>query len=716
MNEEQLNKMLHDMDVPEPDAQRKASNIDASVSVFEENSTKNQETTQGIEETRRPIDENLLIQEKIIEGWRSIMDKFFTFKPALATTAAVTLAIIAGIHFTPDEVKTPVIEPVVVAEEKGDAVLSKDEDASLIVAPKEETHITANKIDAIGEIASVKKESTEEAKRRAPMDKNMVLSDIVGTAPSASESMGAGSATQRLVKAKPMGIVAPNIQYEQEDVRIMQQPMPVPDVIASGHYQDEGRDRFEKIVANAFKLASDEPVSTFSIDVDTASYSFVRKSLNRGQLPQSKAVRVEELINYFDYHYPVADSKETPFTPTVAMYKTPWNEHTKLLHVGIQGYDIADDERPDSNLVFLLDVSGSMNAPDKLPLLKNAFRMLVDTLKADDTVSIVVYAGAAGTVLEPTKVSEKEKIFSALDRLSAGGSTAGAAGIKQAYQLAESNFLKEGVNRVILATDGDFNVGISNREELKSYIEKKRDTGVFLSVLGFGAGNYNDALMQTLAQNGNGNAAYIDTLSEARKVLVEEAGSTLFTIAKDVKIQVEFNPAKIAEYRLIGYESRILQREDFNNDKVDAGEVGAGHNVTAIYEVVEVGSDRRNIDPLRYGNDAPEKNVEKKAIAENVNEYAFLKMRYKLPDESKSTLITRPVTTEDMQTDFSEVNENVRFASAVAAFGQMLRGGEHTGDLTYDDIISLAQSAKGEDQFGRRAEFINLVRLAKSAR
>ncbi|MEM8648874.1 MAG: YfbK domain-containing protein, partial [Pseudomonadota bacterium] len=336
-------------------------------------------------------------------------------------------------------------------------------------------------------------------------------------------------------------------------------------------------------------------------------------------------------------------------------------------------------ERPRTNLVFLLDTSGSMRAPNKLPLLRNSFKLLLNSLQADDTVSIVTYAGSAGTVLEPTKVSDKAKILGALDRLNAGGSTAGAEGIRQAYALAEQNAVKDGVNRVILATDGDFNVGITNPEELKSFVERKRKSGVSLSVLGFGMGNYNDALMQTLAQNGNGNAAYIDSLNEARKVLVKEAGSTLFTIAKDVKLQVEFNPAKVSEYRLIGYETRILKREDFNNDKVDAGDIGAGHTVTALYEITPAGAKTRLVDSLRYQQKAAE------PAASNGDEYAFVKIRYKQPQGSKSTLITTPVTAAHEVSDGASAPQDARFAAAVAAFGQILKGGRYTGSFSYDD-------------------------------
>ncbi len=471
-----------------------------------------------------------------------------------------------------------------------------------------------------------------------------------------------------------------------------------------------GRDRFEHKEANPVKLVNVEPVSTFSIDVDTASYSFVRRALNQGHLPQKDAVRIEEMINYFDYGYDVPRDRSKPFKPTVAVYPTPWNSETKLLHIGIKGYELEADKRPRANLVFLIDVSGSMGSPDKLPLLKKSLRMLVENLAPDDTVAMVVYAGAAGKVLEPTPVKDKGKILEALDRLQSGGSTAGGEGIRLAYTLAEASFDKSAVNRVILATDGDFNVGIRDPEELKGFVERKRETGVYLSVLGFGQGNYNDALMQKLAQNGNGNAAYIDTLSEARKVLVEEAGSTLFTIAKDVKIQVEFNPERVAEYRLIGYETRMLKREDFNNDKVDAGDVGAGHSVTAIYEITPTGSDARLVDDLRYSQSG------KDVLVGKTGEYAFLKIRYKLPDEQKSKLITKPIGDAEKYDSIKDVPEDMRFAAAVGAFAQMLRGAPYTGGFSYDDVLELARTSRGEDPFGYRNEFVRLVGLAKSAR
>lgn len=485
----------------------------------------------------------------------------------------------------------------------------------------------------------------------------------------------------------------------------MLEPVPQPG------YHDQGRDQFETIETNPLKVTAEEPVSTFSIDVDTSSYSFMRASLSNGVLPQDDSVRVEELINYFPYAYPGPDSAEEPFRATVTVMPTPWNAGTKLVHIGIKGFDIAMAERPHANLVFLIDTSGSMDEPNKLPLLINSMKLLVDELKPDDSVSIVVYAGAAGTVLEPTKASEKGKILSALENLSAGGSTAGAEGIRQAYELAKQNFDANGVNRVILATDGDFNVGITDVDELEGFVERERDSGVFLSVLGFGMGNYNDALMQVLAQNGNGAAAYIDTLGEARKVLVEESTSTLFPIAKDVKLQVEFNPVTVAEYRLIGYENRLLNREDFNNDRVDAGEIGSGHTVTAIYEITPAGSSAELVDDLRYQSGAAP------AVGDRVSEYAFLRIRYKLPDEDTSKLIETPIGAgnEVGAAGGSDIAREARFAASVAAFGQILRGGRYTGDFGYDDVIALANANKGDDEFGYRSEFVNLVRLAKSA-
>ncbi|MCB1691613.1 MAG: VWA domain-containing protein [Pseudomonadales bacterium] len=471
------------------------------------------------------------------------------------------------------------------------------------------------------------------------------------------------------------------------------------------YYEVSGRDEFEHVAPNAVRLAQEEPVSTFSVDVDTASYSFVRRQLNRGVLPQKDAVRLEEMVNYFPYDYTAPSDADEPFKANIAVMESPWHPGNKLVHIGIKGYDIAPAEQPRSNLVLLLDVSGSMNSPDKLPLVKQSMNLLLGELRPEDTVAIVVYAGAAGTVLEPTKVSDKAKILSALDGLSAGGSTAGGEGIRAAYRLAKSSFVKDGVNRVILATDGDFNVGITDSEELKGFVERERESGVFLSVLGFGEGNLNDRLMQALAQNGNGIAAYIDTLAEAQKVLVDEATSSLFPIAKDVKIQVEFNPATVREYRLLGYETRMLNREDFNNDAVDAGDIGAGHTVTAIYEITPAAAKSGLIDPKRYGREATSE--------QNLHEYGFVKIRYKLPREDASRLISQPI---DVDTSSSGVlMREARFAAAVAGFAQLLKGGQYTGSWTMDDAIALAQANRGEDAYGYRAQFIQLIRRAKMA-
>ncbi len=504
----------------------------------------------------------------------------------------------------------------------------------------------------------------------------------------------------------PAAPVAGFVQAEKRAPGIVAQP-PADQVAMP---QDSSRDSFTAFDSNPVRSVKAEPVSTFSVDVDTAAYSFVRRMLNEGRMPPRDAVRVEEMINYFPYDYPLPGDAGTPFSTNIAVYPSPWNADTRLLHIGLKAYDVVPTSRPASNLVFLIDVSGSMNAPDKLPLLKNAFRMLLDQLGAQDTVSIVTYAGDAGTVLEPTPASEKAKILGAIDTLRPGGSTAGAAGIEAAYKLAEQARREGGVNRVILATDGDFNVGISTPDGLKSFIEGKRRSGIFLSVLGFGEGNYQDSLMQTLAQNGNGVAAYIDTLNEARKVLVEESGAALFTVAKDVKVQVEFNPATVSEYRLIGYETRALATQDFNNDRIDAGDIGSGHTVTAIYEITPVGSAAQMVDDLRYGKpsaDTPDQ-------AAPSDEYAFLKLRYKLPDQDVSTRITVPVTTEMEKASISELPDDYRFAAGVAAFGQKLRHDPSVDRYGYDAIVQLANGARGADPFGYRGEFVNLVRIAET--
>ena len=474
--------------------------------------------------------------------------------------------------------------------------------------------------------------------------------------------------------------------------------MPPPDV--SG-------DTFTGFDESPVKVTAEQPVSTFSIDVDTASYAYVRRALGDGYVPPADAVRIEELINYFDYDYPAPESAATPFQPSVAVFPTPWNPETQLVRIGIKGYVPPIDESKPKNLTFLIDTSGSMDDADKLPLLKRAFALLVEQLGDDDRVSLVAYAGSAGVVLPPTAASDKATILGALDRLYAGGSTAGAAGIELAYQQAEQNFVAGGINRVILATDGDFNVGIDDPDQLVDFIKTKRDAGVFLSVLGFGSGNLGDDTMQALAQNGNGNASYIDSFKEAQKVLVSEIGGTLETIARDVKIQVEFNPGVVSEYRLIGYETRALNREDFNNDKVDAGDIGAGHTVTALYEITPLGSSAQLNAPLRYGSEAaPE--------AGDSGEIGYLKLRYKQPEASESQLIELPITEDLAAVSLAAASDDSRFAAAVAAFGQKLKGSVYGGAMRWDEIRALAQGARGEDEAGYRAEFVQLIDLARA--
>ncbi len=475
-----------------------------------------------------------------------------------------------------------------------------------------------------------------------------------------------------------------------------------------GLYGDFDREGYDKITENKFLKATDNPLSTFSIDVDAASYSNVRRFLNQGQLPPAGAVRIEEMVNYFKYEYPQPGNKE-PFTVNTEISDAPWNPEHKLVLIGLQGKQIPVENLPASNLVFLIDVSGSMQDPNKLPLVKASMKLLVDQLREEDKVAMVVYAGAAGLVLPSTSGHEKAKIKDAIDRLDAGGSTAGGAGIKLAYKTARENFVKGGNNRVILCTDGDFNVGESSDDAMERLIEQERKSGVFLTVLGYGMGNYQDAKMQKLADKGNGNHAYIDGLTEAKKVLVNEFGGTLFTIAKDVKLQIEFNPAKVQGYRLIGYENRMLAKEDFNDDKKDAGELGSGHTVTALYEVIPVGAESdflKDVDKLKY-----QKDVEPLSKTKYNDEIMTVKLRYKAPDGDVSKLIEHPV--KDEQIAIAKTSDNFRFAAAVAQFGLLLRDSEFKSEASYASVISLAKKAKGNDDEGYRSEFIRLVENAK---
>ena len=461
-------------------------------------------------------------------------------------------------------------------------------------------------------------------------------------------------------------------------------------------------ERYADITPNAVIAASEQPVSTFSIDVDTGAYSNVRRFLDQGQLPPTDAVRIEEFINYFDYAYPTPDSREQPFSVHTELALAPWNQERWLLQVGLKGFEVPLAQLPASNLVFLLDVSGSMQSADKLPLVKQAMKLVVEQMRPQDHIAIVVYAGAAGLVLPSTSGADKAQIIASLDALEAGGSTNGGQGIQLAYQVAREQFVEGGVNRVILATDGDFNVGMVDQQDLEDLVTRERKSGIALTTLGFGQGNYNDEIAERLADLGDGNHAYIDTEREARKVLVTELSANLLTIAKDVKIQVEFNPAVVAEYRLIGYENRMLAREDFNNDAVDAGEIGAGHTVTALYELTPVGSPALRLPPLRYA--ATEK-AEGKS-----NEVALLKLRYKLPEQERSRLIEQTVT---RPRQIGAGSAQLQLAAAVAAFGEALRGGKYLDGFALGAIAGLVAEHKGQDRYGMVAELEDLVRKAE---
>ena len=514
----------------------------------------------------------------------------------------------------------------------------------------------------------------------------------------ADEPVTEGEAASESFADQGVAAAVGAILTERSRPTVMHAPRPPESVLLQPESDTEA---YANAPENTLKVTTEDPVSTFSIDVDTASYSLIRQSLMSGLLPPRDAVRVEEMVNYFPYAYPAPDG-EHPFQPTITVMDTPWNAGTNLVHIGIQGTLPAIGDRPPLNLVFLIDTSGSMQDPNKLPLLKQSFRLMLSELRPEDEVSIVTYAGSAGQVLEPTRAAERSTILAALDRLEAGGSTAGQAGLQQAYAVAEGMAADGEVTRVILATDGDFNVGLSDPDALKDFIAGKRETGTYLSVLGFGRGNLDDATMQALAQNGNGTAAYIDTLSEARKVLVDQLTGALFPIANDVKIQVEFNPAEIAEYRLIGYETRALAREDFNNDRIDAGDIGAGHTVTAIYEITPVGSDAIRNGPLRYAQARDDRPAP-------TGELGYFKLRYKEPGQTTSVLIETPIRSEQ-----GTAGEDVRFSVAMAGFGQLLRSGDYLGSWTWPEAIALANGAKGEDTFGYRAEAVTLMRLAET--
>lgn len=479
-------------------------------------------------------------------------------------------------------------------------------------------------------------------------------------------------------------------------------PAPIADVLPPG-YRDEPREQYQAYADNPVFAVAETPVSTFSIDVDTGSYANVRRFLNDGQLPPKEAVRLEELVNYFPYAYPLPQG-DVPFGVSTELAVTPWNPQTRLLRIAIKASDRSVEELPPANLVFLVDVSGSMQRREGLPMVQGTLKLLVDQLRPQDRVSLVTYAGDSQVVLDSTRGSDKAKIRAAIDQLTASGSTAGESGIQLAYQQATKHLIDGGINRILLATDGDFNVGISDFDSLKQLAADKRKSGVSLTTLGFGVDNYNERLMEQLADAGNGNYAYIDNLREARKVLVDQLGSTLATVASDVKLQLEFNPGEVSEYRLLGYENRALKREDFSNDKVDAGDIGAGHTVTALYEIVPAGG-KGWLEPLRYQANAQP--------ASKNGELAWLRIRYKAPGEASSRLLERPIAGAEAK-PMNAASEDLRFAAAVAAFAQQLKDGRYTGDFGLAQSIELARSAKGEDRFGLRGEFIQLAEIAQS--
>ncbi len=654
------------------------------------------------------------------------MFHYLTSRPALAATTSVAALIIAVavilpvadlrigkpvVIETPKTEPVPPVEPVTVepvttgaqAPEK-DAVAATGGEAAA-VAPTGNTAMTEADAPAMADAVAKPKMAATPADELQRSDDGTAAATLAEPAPEAAapmemaeEALPAGPALDGLVmdaeprlraEAKMEGdtmgyLAAPSASIAAEP-DLMQAPV-------------ENTEAYSNEAPNPVKVTAEEPVSTFSIDVDTASYAVVRSSLTGGYLPTPDQVRVEEMVNYFPYAY-AAPEGDAAFASTVSVMPTPWNPGTRLVTIGIQGALPEVAARPPLNLVFLIDTSGSMEDANKLPLLKQSLSLMLAELRPEDQVSIVTYAGSAGLVLPPTAAKDRAAIMASLDNLAAGGSTAGAEGLELAYQVAEGMKAEGEVTRILLATDGDFNVGIDDPDGLEAYVAKKRETGTYLSVLGFGRGNLDDAIMQALAQNGNGTAAYIDTLSAARKVLVDQLTGALFPIADDVKIQVEWNPATVAEYRLIGYETRALRREDFNNDKVDAGEIGAGTQVTAIYEVTAPGSDALLNDPLRYGA-APAEGT--------AGELGFLRLRWKAPGEDASTLVETPITGTEA------ASAETRFAAAIAGFGQLLQGSVYLGDWGWDQAIELALANRGEDAFGYRIEAVNLMRLAQS--
>ena len=672
-------KAAFDAATPESDPLKKRDNIALAEENFARLQGSRARTRQTVQKGR---------MSRLLDGVRVMLNSMTTRGGLVATTALVA---VGAFLVTPDgrNLLTPPSPETVLIDELAPEIGARRQAEAL--------NDQDEALGQSGALAEVLEGRGDDALATAQDDNVAVLAEpVMEEAPMMEAEIAAESlAPQSLTVARSRA----EADFAARTIAPMAKSMPAPsDVIVIA--PESNTEDFANAPDNPLKVTTEEPVSTFSIDVDTAAYAVVRSSLMAGHLPPRDAVRVEEMVNYFPYAYPTPEG-DHPFEPTITVMPSPWNAGTELVHVGIQGTLPTIEDRPPLNLVFLIDTSGSMQDANKLPLLKQSFRLMLSELRPEDEVSIVTYAGSAGQVLEPTRAAERSTILGALDRLEAGGSTAGQAGLQQAYGVAEGMAADGEVTRVILATDGDFNVGLSDPDALKGFIADKRDSGTYLSVLGFGRGNLDDATMQALAQNGNGTAAYIDTLSEARKVLVDQLTGALFPIANDVKIQIEFNPAQIAEYRLIGYETRALNREDFANDTVDAGDIGAGHIVTAIYEVTPVGSDAIRNGPLRY--------AEAEQAAPVSDELGYFKLRYKEPGQSTSILIEEPILP-----DQAAASEDVRFSVAMSGFGQLLRGGAYLGGWDWDDAIALANGAKGADPYGYRAEAVTLMRLAET--
>jgi Ca-activated chloride channel family protein len=677
---------------PAPDPARKAEALSRAMAEFER--------VQGSAERARRREDRPEKRAGFLRG-ASAMFSRLTSRAALAGTASVAVIALGIVLIGPDlmtppeperplPVETPPLAateaPVITDVEIDDARnrVGAEEGAATTAAPEalaatapEAPVVGGEPADAPGQVVLERSESGE----AAPRDSQVAMSNLAEEERAESDGLALGYAAGADSEPAIAGMPAPVIE-----------PYIAP--------PEPNTEAYPEAETNPLKITAEEPVSTFSIDVDTASYAVVRSSLEMAQLPPEEAVRIEEMVNYFPYAWPAPGENEGPFRPSVSVMETPWNAGTKLVTIALQGRRPALEDRPPLNLVFLVDTSGSMDEPAKLPLLIQSLRLMLPELVEGDEVAIVAYAGSAGMVLEPTPAEDRDAILEAFGRLHAGGSTAGQEGLELAYTLGRKMAAEGEVTRVLLATDGDFNVGISDPEALEDYIARERESGIYLSILGFGRGNLDDAIMQSLAQNGNGTASYIDNLNEAQKVLVDQLSGALFPIADDVKIQVEWNPATVAEYRLIGYETRALAREDFNNDRVDAGEIGAGHSVTAIYEITPVGSDAQLTDPLRYGEAAP---------SGPANELGFLRLRYKEPGEEASELIETPILLETQ-----EAGAEARFAAAIAGFGQLLKDGAYLGEWSWDEAIALATEAKGADPYGYRAEAIGLMRLAES--